>query len=369
MNPFLEFVINNFILLFIVVTMVLVLIFNKRLDKKKNILIGEALLLALVLAILLAFEAQFYKDNNVIGAVIVSYLGYILRPVCVLLFISLIDERPSQHPFIFVIPLIVNAIYYMSALFINVPELYSITFYFTTSPDGLVFHRGYFNFVAHIVSFLYLAYLVYINLKILKRKHLLDGIIVLTGAIAVIVSVILEAVGVAKNLLNNVIAVYTVFYYLFLYVEETKRDPLTNLFDRRAYYRDLSKYDRQINGVAVIDMNGLKFLNDNYGHLEGDKGLITIGQTLEKVFKSQLVYRIGGDEFVVLFINTNEDALNSLKEAFLIKLGETNYRASIGVALKNKDEDYASLLKRAEVIMYEEKARYYEDGKHNRRKN
>lgn len=365
-----SFLVANFPLLFIVVTMTLVLIFNKRLNKKRTILIASVLGIAFVLAILLGLEGYFYASKNVIGAVLTSYFGYILRPVCILLLIALIDDKPHRYPLVFIIPLILNAIYYMTALFIDVPALNHITFYFTVGEESLIFNRGYFNFLAHILSLIYLGYLVYVNMKTLKRKHLLDGIIVLAGAIAVIISVILESLSIGKNILNNTIAIYCVFYYTFLYVEETKRDPLTNLFDRRAYYRDLSKYDKQINGVAIVDMNGLKYLNDNLGHNEGDEGLITIARTLDKSFKenSHLIYRIGGDEFVVLLINTSPERLKELESNFLSTLEQTKYRASIGVAFKEKDEEYASLLKRAEEIMYAAKAKYYENGKHDRRK-
>ena len=69
------------------------------------------------------------------------------------------------------------------------------------------------------------------------------------------------------EILNATVAFSVVIYYLFLYIEKTQIDTLTSLFNRDTYYRDLSKMDKDITGVIQYDMNGLKFINDNYGNV------------------------------------------------------------------------------------------------------
>ena len=86
-------------------------------------------------------------------------------------------------------------------------------------------------------------------------------------------------------------------------------DPLTGLANRRAFFDRLdatlasSANDGTAVTVAIADVDSLKQLNDEHGHQAGDEGLIRIGETLvEGVRTSDLVARIGGDEFAVLFV-------------------------------------------------------------------
>ena len=90
-------------------------------------------------------------------------------------------------------------------------------------------------------------------------------------------------------------------YYLYTYSQYTKRDALTGLLNRQSYYSHIEKNGETIGAVISIDMNELKWLNDNYGHEAGDKGLATVSKCFKtNVSRRDKVYRIGGDEFMVL---------------------------------------------------------------------
>ena len=87
-------------------------------------------------------------------------------------------------------------------------------------------------------------------------------------------------------------------------------DMLTGLYNRRGYYRFFeSYYDECRNSgsalaVFLIDMNGMKKINDRYGHAEGDFCLTTIADALQKCARlDEICIRMGGDEFVVLAKN------------------------------------------------------------------
>jgi diguanylate cyclase (GGDEF)-like protein len=95
--------------------------------------------------------------------------------------------------------------------------------------------------------------------------------------------------------------------------QEALVDPLTGLLNRRALERDLrreraraTRYDRRFS-LMVIDLDGLKKVNDTDGHLAGDLYLRALATALSDVLRSgDEAYRIGGDEFVVLLPETAE---------------------------------------------------------------
>ena len=100
--------------------------------------------------------------------------------------------------------------------------------------------------------------------------------------------------------------------YLEQLADEDSLLPITN---RRAFVRELSRvmsYGQRYNtpsSIVFIDVNGLKSINDTHGHAAGDAALLAIGRALEQnVRESDLVSRLGGDEFGVLLANTDEAA-------------------------------------------------------------
>jgi diguanylate cyclase (GGDEF)-like protein len=87
------------------------------------------------------------------------------------------------------------------------------------------------------------------------------------------------------------------------------KDGLTDLYNRTSYHEDLDKFEKDNHsvGIVMLDINNLKYVNDTYGHDEGDNMLLTCAKILKRAYNkpNMKIYRIGGDEFVVIIDSIN----------------------------------------------------------------
>ena len=145
-------------------------------------------------------------------------------------------------------------------------------------------------------------------------------------------------------------------------------DQMTGLQNRRAYSLKIDHLmENMPAGCCVImaDINGLKKLNDTYGHEAGDELIIGSAECLRKSFKDvDSIYRIGGDEFCVIMEDTEDTAAECLQQ--LEKNGRewkgkyvNGISISYGFAADKESDDFNSMLKAADKRMYESKSNYY----------
>lgn len=140
-------------------------------------------------------------------------------------------------------------------------------------------------------------------------------------------------------------------------------DRLTGCKNRTALnwaYDDEFDHDDSI-GVMMCDLNGLKKKNDTEGHKAGDRYICNLADALIANFGRQCIYRIGGDEFVVVRLGVSlaeiENEINGFKADCKIK----DVSFSLGFEYREKaDEPFETMLHYADTKMYEEKKRYYE---------
>ena len=111
-------------------------------------------------------------------------------------------------------------------------------------------------------------------------------------------------------------AIYLVLYYLLININNSSRDPLTGAFNRAVYMKALSEIDRSIScTIAMLDINNFKQINDVQGHAAGDQYLVNfVGILQEEMEKGTSLYRVGGDEFVVLSKKWDEGYLRQRLE-------------------------------------------------------
>ena len=136
-----------------------------------------------------------------------------------------------------------------------------------------------------------------------------------------------------------------------------KIDPLTHLFNRQSYYQDIEGNERYITGVASIDMNDLKYLNDTFGHSAGDEALKTVATIMkENSGKNSTVYRVGGDEFMIFFYGADEERIRSAIGKMREELGKTDYVLAFGYAMVSKELGITEAIKVSDLQMYTDKA-------------
>ena len=150
-----------------------------------------------------------------------------------------------------------------------------------------------------------------------------------------------------------------------------KHDVLTKLYNRAFYTTEINRLERNmLRPVSCIfmDMNGLKELNDTLGHDVGDNLLQRMGNILNQLVQQTLysACRIGEDEFVVLLPGADEAALQnclqSLQELLFVDNQFYSHQPlslSTGYATNKDGERMEDMLKRADMIMYQEKRDYY----------
>jgi diguanylate cyclase (GGDEF)-like protein/PAS domain S-box-containing protein len=154
-------------------------------------------------------------------------------------------------------------------------------------------------------------------------------------------------------------------------LETSFQDPLTSLANRRRFELDVEDamaeavYTGCGFGIAVIDLDGFKPINDKYGHRRGDDVLRHVGSLLKLTARdNETVARIGGDEFAIRMAATTETALNGKVEAlrrFLdrsLSVSDLSVRlgASVGSAMWTGGQTFGDLFDIADADMYRHKA-------------
>lgn len=142
-------------------------------------------------------------------------------------------------------------------------------------------------------------------------------------------------------------------------------DPLTGLYNRRFYEEEIKRLDTERNipiSIIVGDVNGLKILNDAFGHDKGDELLVKAAKAIQRACRADdIVARWGGDEFVILLPKTTmEDAervVTRIREKYAnVQVNSIRVSISFGWDTKTKsDESIIKVLKSAEDSMYKNK--------------
>ena len=170
-------------------------------------------------------------------------------------------------------------------------------------------------------------------------------------------------------LLNSALAIYK---NQISHITQASLDKLTGLLTRDLFefylqhiYKDIKQAKRRNTdkpkqyAVAFLDIDDFKRVNDQHGHLIGDEVLLLISQLMKHTFRTEdLLFRFGGEEFIVILNNCDLDTCHFVLERFRSKIEEHTFplinhiTVSIGFSLINSDYSYDTLLNQADKALY-----------------
>ena len=153
--------------------------------------------------------------------------------------------------------------------------------------------------------------------------------------------------------------------------ELANKDALTGVRNKTAYDKEIIRMEYALSvgkqtafGIGMIDLNFLKRINDTYGHEQGDYAIKKLCRVVCATFVHSPVFRIGGDEFVVILEGSDYENVQTLSAELKQKMQsmeeDTNLEpwekvsASVGFAFYDKDQDTSVLnvFRRADAEMY-----------------
>lgn len=351
MNEIAQLFLSNYTTFCLVIGLVIITVTNRSLDERTNR--SFILFSLLVLALLIAdatdyYMAGFSEPTNL--RYLSSAAGYTLRSASLALLIGILLRRKRTSILLWVPIIFVGLVAFTS-------QYTHFMFWFGTHNQ---FIRGPLCYIAHVVSAVYLVLLVVLTAKMHRRLPASELFAVLYSAAICVVATTFESVlSGYKFLLTGAMATSCALYYVVLYVETYRCDPLTGLMNRRSFYLDAKRMHNKPMAVISIDLNGLKDINDTLGHSAGDMALLCLGNaTFAKSRKEFTAYRVGGDEFMALGKEQSEESVRVYVDGMRAALKADSLMASFGYAFYTAGDDFDVVCNQADARMYEDKKRY-----------
>ena len=356
---FSDYLLQNWPLILILLAFVISLLTTVFLDKKTIIHMYILIAAIFLLSIVVFTEFYFAKklEHNTIRTVLMA-IRYSATPLIIGEIIFTLVKR--MRWFIF-IPAFALVILDFVSIFTGVV--------FSVSDSG---NRvsGPLWLIPYIIVGLYSVALIYL-LIVRSNKRLMEIVPIVFLAFALGSGLVLPFIFHEDyaNIFCVTIAIALFAYYEFSILTLTKKDSLTGLLNRHAYFADISNDPKSITALISIDMNGLKQLNDNIGHAAGDEALVTLSVCFIRSLKHrQSGYRIGGDEFLIVCRKTSKEEVLQIVERIKKYVSETKYSCAIGYAFNLEgDKPISDLLKESDKMMYQEKENYYRESGNERR--
>jgi diguanylate cyclase (GGDEF)-like protein len=282
---------------------------------------------------------------------------YLAAPVTFLLMAMLFDNEVRRFRRAIAVCLVVYAAFILSNFLTH--QLFTVT-------GGTSYSRGPLYVVYVVASAAAgIVFLAANNRAVRDADNYRSSL--LYGAFAtVLAATVIEALFPSVLLVWPSIALGLLLFYVYLRELQFAFDPLTGVRNRMAFSQAIRAAEGEKDvGLVMIDLNGLKDVNDSMGHASGDRYLVAAAQVVGDAFRGMgSVFRIGGDEFCVICPSTTEEGIDERLHAFVGAMrkhdAECDYRFSIayGSAMREPgDLDLFATLSRADALMYRDKER------------
>jgi diguanylate cyclase (GGDEF)-like protein len=347
----LKYFTDNYVLLIMLIGMFIMTLHDVYLERDMIVKLRLTIVSIFALLVFSTLEIWFsHLDHPTIWRYLLSAICYSLRPMIIMLIVFIVYKKANKY---IIIPAGINAI----LSFVSIVN--GIVFSFDESN---IFHRGILGYAPYFFSALYILGLLLVSVRIVSNNSFEESTIVFFMSFAAFGSALLALFSEeSNNITDYTFGALVLIYYLYTYSQFTKRDTLTGLLNRQSYYHSIKKYGDSIFAVISIDMNELKWINDTMGHGAGDRAIKKVADCLKKCASvGDKVYRIGGDEFIVLCHKKSPENPSAIVDNMRLAVTESGYSCAFGLSYGKKVEE---LLKEADKLMYEDKARIKEEMK------
>lgn len=348
-----NYIFNNYVMLFELIGMLIMLRISAHISLTTKRLTVAVVVLLLTISVIYSLERWVGNfEQYTLARPMLTACVYSLYPIVLILLMQITavdDHRFTKDQMILLV----------------IPEVVCVPLFFTTQWTGFVCHYtennhwspGPLRFLPYGLFGLYCLILLIRNFYYFRHytreNRLVFYYILFLPVVGVIGFLLLDVSDDYSTLFTSCV----LLYYLYIYIHMARIDSLTSLYNRQSFYQDMRILDDRITGVASIDMNELKYLNDNMGHEEGDRALVAVSRVLRKGCGSDgIPFRIGGDEFIILYTGANEQKIDGLVELMRQELAKTPYTCAFGVAIKQPGEVLSTVIRRADDRMYINKA-------------
>jgi len=302
-----------------------------------------------------------------------NFLLYLLAPVLAGLFMSYLDYRIYRNP-----SRIYEKRFYQQMTLISVMILLVnlwIPIYYRIDPvtnqyDG----RGpikWFHYVMVLGFYGYMLYFLYqVKDKLSKNEILMFILLFILPVIGMVISIFEPTFHLGwSSLVIGLLGIY-----VFLETTPSEEDVLTKVYNRKSFesYVEYLEDSKIPYGLLILDLNGFKQINDEYGHQKGDDVLTKFSALLREVFlKDGFVARLGGDEFAVILMEDEpevplhmKELKNKLKELEDPVMGNVSF--SYGYESKTAAKPMREMYRKADQKMYQYKDLYRKEMKDSR---
>ena len=345
-----EIVQNSYLIVVAGITLLLFLFYNSALTAKRKtaFLIGVLISLMMIICNIVVYMFAG-TGKNIMLIKIFSAISFSI-------------SGPVMLPFIFVTDVIKKKV----RITVICLTIFNVLLCIISIFNGCIFafdamgnrKLGPLATVPYILSFIYIALLLIASMNKFRLGFKNESIFIFLLSIAIVMATVMNAVFNFKFLISGMAVLSCLFYYIFFTTETLTRDALTGAFNRHSFYKDVENMKKHQMFVISIDLNGLKRINDSEGHDAGDKAILSVSESALEVLPMKCrFYRMGGDEFEILYPNANytdvELITNKLKEA-IYKRG---YSIAVGFGEYKKGMNFDNVFREVDAMMYEDKAR------------
>lgn len=284
---------------------------------------------------------------------VTSFFNFAFAPILPLMLFRIFVQKKS-HFYIY-IPFLVNILICISSLFTNIV--------FSINRENQ-YARGTLFFVPFSITLFYILLLTLYPTKANRRNKTAERILMIGIMISICCSILFELIFRMSIMNYGVCAMGLCVFYIMQNVNYFTSDPLTGAFNRQMYQHVLSRLEKSKGCVfALIDINDFKEVNDTYGHAAGDKVLVDFVEILTNCTnRVGKLYRIGGDEFMLIATKANPEDLRKAIEKAQLDLEEKNVEFAFGMGMYSPKDNIQEVLGEVDKDMYRVKSEMKSSG-------